>query len=238
MLVVDDELILRRMFERLFTRDGHKVELAATGTEAMARLRAGEFDLLLLDKNLPPPDGVELAIAGRKKLPEAVIVILTGYASKDSAERLVGVADEYIPKPFEIDHVGALLTALMNKRRRKPLPQPRRQVPVVQLLVDSPIEAQRLSARVKALGFGLSTEKDVGQVKPDVLVLEADQCSFQVRQAIWKHQAEAPHFRVVLIMEPGSMSDSMAAVAVKAAFRLVHPFEDSAVDQILAQAVK
>lgn len=242
-LVVDDEAILRRMFERLLTHDGHQVALAASGQEALQRLKAESFDLMLFDKNLPAPDGVELAVQARKLHPQGVIVMLTAYASKESADRLVGVADEYLSKPFEIEHVRTVLNALMERKRKtaakKPAPAasdgPRREKLLVQLVLTTPEETQRVGARAKALDFEVSTEPAIGKANADILIIAAEVCTFEVRQQVWKRQAEHPGFKVVLMVDPTSLADSVAAVSLRAAARFSYPIEDQAVDKVLLQ---
>lgn len=240
-LVVDDEVVLRRMFERLLASEGHRVTLAASGQEAQQLLKAESFDLLLLDKNLPAPDGVELAVQARKRYPQAVIVLLTAYASRESAEKLVGVADEYLAKPFELEHVRSVLNALMERRRKsaaaKAAPaagaSPQRGRLLVQLVLSSPEEARRVGERAKALDFDVSTEPSIAKANADLLIISAELCSFEVRQQVWKRQAEHPGFKVALLVDPGALADSVAAVSLRAAARLSSPLEDPAIDQAL-----
>ncbi len=114
-LVVDDERSVHAVLGRLFQKMGHPIRSVESGPDAMALL--GEsWDLFVIDKNLPQGNGIDTAIACRKAHPEAVIVMLTGFATAESAAALVGIADEYITKPFELDHLKQTVEALMDLR--------------------------------------------------------------------------------------------------------------------------
>lgn len=114
-LVVDDEQSVQGVLSRLFQRMGQTMRGTLSGAEALAML--GEpWDLFLIDKNLPQGSGVELAQAARVAHPEAIIILMTAFASRDSVEALVGIVDEYITKPFDVSYLREIITALMDFR--------------------------------------------------------------------------------------------------------------------------
>ena len=90
-LIAEDEESLRAMFARALTTDGHAVETAADGSEALDVLaRAnGRFDLLLTDIRMPIMDGIALALAVARDFPDLTILLMTGYA--DQRERAQGL---------------------------------------------------------------------------------------------------------------------------------------------------
>ena len=78
-LVVDDEVVIRRTLETLLCRQGYEVWTAADGAEAFGWLRQATFDLLLIDLKLPGGvSGLEIAKGARASQPDAAVLILTG----------------------------------------------------------------------------------------------------------------------------------------------------------------
>lgn len=114
-LVVDDEQSVQGVLQRLFERMGQTMRGTLSSAEAMTLL--GEpWDLFLIDKNLPQGSGIEVAKAARAAHPEAIIILVTAFASRDSAEELIGVVDEYVTKPFELSYLREIIVALMDFR--------------------------------------------------------------------------------------------------------------------------
>jgi DNA-binding response OmpR family regulator len=103
-LIVDDELIVRRVVSAALLRVGYYVELASSGSEALDRLARPGIDLLLLDIQLGDIDGVEVMEAARQAWPTLPIVMLTAHGSLPSAIAAVrcGVAD-YLLKPINVE---------------------------------------------------------------------------------------------------------------------------------------
>jgi len=112
-LVVDDEEPVRETLAEMLIAVGHKVELAESGPEAMAKLNRSHFDLVFTDLAMPEMDGWETARAIRKKFSDIRIVMVTGYGPTTTPpageEDLV---DGIIGKPFDFTQVGAMLTSL------------------------------------------------------------------------------------------------------------------------------
>ncbi|MDP1829469.1 MAG: response regulator [Archangium sp.] len=114
-LVVDDEQSVQGVLQRLFERMGQTMRGTLSSAEAMTLL-GQPWDLFLIDKNLPQGSGIEVAKAARAAHPEAIIILVTAFASRDSAEELIGVVDEYVTKPFELSYLREIIVALMDFR--------------------------------------------------------------------------------------------------------------------------
>ncbi len=102
-LVVDDEMSVRMVLETLLQEEiGFDVTLAESLTEGQALFAAGEFDLVLTDKNLPDGSGLELAEQVIDERPDVGVVIMSAFANLESAVDAIrmGVSD-YLVKPFE-----------------------------------------------------------------------------------------------------------------------------------------
>ncbi|MFW6163837.1 MAG: sigma-54-dependent transcriptional regulator [Planctomycetota bacterium] len=100
-LVVDDEPIVREGFARALNGDGFEVETAGDGQEAMDRLAARRFDLVITDLRMPEVDGQELLRHVKGRYPETEVVVLTGYGSIPNAvDAIKDGAYNYITKPL------------------------------------------------------------------------------------------------------------------------------------------
>jgi len=121
-LVVDDEEPVRETLAEMLIAIDHKVELAESGQEAMAKLNKSHFDLVFTDLAMPEMDGWETARAIRNKFPDIRIVMVTGYGPTTTPpageEDLI---DGIIGKPFDFTQVGAMLTNLTTHEAQTPV---------------------------------------------------------------------------------------------------------------------
>ena len=112
-LVVDDDELNRRMMHILLSREGHKVELASNGLEAFNMIKSKKFDIVFMDLQMPVMDGVEASQKIREWESGGVrtfIVALTASYLPERGEKLFEAGiDNYIPKPFELDHIQRML---------------------------------------------------------------------------------------------------------------------------------
>ncbi|MBL8228322.1 MAG: sigma-54-dependent Fis family transcriptional regulator [Bryobacterales bacterium] len=103
-LIVDDEAVVRESLEQWFADEGYFVRTAAGGKEALTLLGRQRFDIALLDIKMPGMDGMELQQGIRSLDPDLPIIIMTGYASVETAVRaLKQGAYDYITKPVDPD---------------------------------------------------------------------------------------------------------------------------------------
>ena len=112
-LVVDDGELNRRVLVRALETEGHVAEQAADGRAALELLRAGAFDVVLLDLVMPEMDGYETlaAIKADDALRHVPVIVISGIDELDSVVRCIEMgATDYLPKPFN----GALLRARVN----------------------------------------------------------------------------------------------------------------------------
>lgn len=117
-LVVDDESWARDMMREMLEREGYQVSAVGSGEEALRRAKEERFDLLLADIIMPRMDGLELVREFREVSPETIPLLITGYASIETAQVAMrqGVYD-YIVKPFDrADLCSAVAKALRRKK--------------------------------------------------------------------------------------------------------------------------
>jgi two-component system, cell cycle sensor histidine kinase and response regulator CckA len=99
-LLVEDDEHLRHAVARMLHREGYRVTEAASGADAVAVVESGEpLDVVLSDVVMPGLDGLATSAAIRRLLPDAKIVLMSGYTDHPALERLDGVAG-LLRKPF------------------------------------------------------------------------------------------------------------------------------------------
>ncbi len=112
-LAVDDEPSLLALMQDLLEAGGHKVESAGSAVDCLAKLRAGGFELLILDVNMPPLDGLEVLRMIRrdpalKNLP--VLMCTARDMTDDLDQAFEAGANGYIVKPFTAAALNASVT--------------------------------------------------------------------------------------------------------------------------------
>jgi DNA-binding NtrC family response regulator len=101
-LVVDDEEMLRKILDKILTKEGYVVHLAASGSEALEILAREHIDLVITDVKMPEMDGFDLLKTIKKDHPHAGIIVMTAFGDAYTVrDALLLGADEYITKPFK-----------------------------------------------------------------------------------------------------------------------------------------
>src|SRR5437667_5234168 len=117
-LVVDDEPLTARTLVRMVTHFGHEAVVADSVEQAVARFSEASFDVVLTDLNLGGWSGFELLTHVSSRAPEVPVVLITGYATIDSAmEAIQAGAYDSIAKPPTLEGLGELLRRAIEKRR-------------------------------------------------------------------------------------------------------------------------
>ena len=120
-LVVDDDEMNRRMMRLILTREDHYVELACDGFEACEMVKAQQFDIILMDLQMPEMDGVETSLrirASETGNKYAYIVALTAsYLPEKGSELFEAGIDNYIAKPFDVEHLRHILDYGLDHRK-------------------------------------------------------------------------------------------------------------------------
>src|SRR5215468_1246236 len=117
-LIAEDEESLRGFVARALAEIGHEVVAVGDGGQALDRLTADKFDLLLADIKMPVMDGIALALAAARDHPDVVILLMTGYADqRERASGLDALIRDVITKPFTLAEIRALVTAALEAKR-------------------------------------------------------------------------------------------------------------------------
>lgn len=116
-LIADDEESIRFMISEIMTREGYIVELAADGAEAIEKASDGDFDLMILDIQMPKKNGLEVLREVRATNPGTAIVMITAHGTRQIAlEAIKDGAFDYFTKPFEIDELRIVSRRALERR--------------------------------------------------------------------------------------------------------------------------
>ncbi len=119
-LIVDDDPVVRDSLGKWFESEGYQAAIANGAKEALERLQAGRWDIALLDIKMPGVDGIELQAKLKDIEPDLPVVIMTGFASVETAVRaLKNGAYDYITKPFDPDELVHLVENCLEHTRVK-----------------------------------------------------------------------------------------------------------------------
>jgi DNA-binding NtrC family response regulator len=117
-MIVDDEHSVRTSLREWFLEDGFEVEIAEDGLDALRKLESGPFDLMVVDLKMPGMDGISLQRRMREVYPDATIIILTAFASVETAvEALKLGAFDYVTKPVDPDELSHTVRRALERRQ-------------------------------------------------------------------------------------------------------------------------
>jgi DNA-binding NtrC family response regulator len=155
-LVVDDMAAVRNLLVSCFTRRNLMVTAANDGRAAIQLLERhpGRFDLVVTDLNMPGADGFAVLQEAKRTNPGCAVVIVTGYATLDSAIQAVRVgAYDFLPKPFNLSELERLLDRIATDRSwvdKRPVAPPELPPATMEQLTD---RVRELEDRLASLGI-------------------------------------------------------------------------------------
>lgn len=122
-LVVDDDLLNQRMMQVILAREGYQVDLASNGLEAFEAIKSHQYDIVFMDLQMPVMDGIEASRrirewenGGRHTF---IVALTASYLPEQGHEMFEAGIDNYISKPFELDHIQRLLKYSLTPRPEK-----------------------------------------------------------------------------------------------------------------------
>jgi len=115
-LVADDDTNSRALVVRILKKDGHSVETAGTGMEAINKAQADIFDLVITDRAMPEGNGDSVALSVKTRTPETPVILLTGFGDimKDDGECPAGI-DKILCKPVTREDLRRAIEEVMGK---------------------------------------------------------------------------------------------------------------------------
>ncbi|OQX19372.1 MAG: Fis family transcriptional regulator [Desulfobulbaceae bacterium A2] len=115
-LVIDDERINLENISHVLRKDGYAVETATCGQQALELMEGGRYDLVITDLKMEGMDGVQVMRHAKELMPESEVIIVTGYATVNSAVEAMALgAFYYLPKPLKLDELRALVAKALEK---------------------------------------------------------------------------------------------------------------------------
>ncbi len=117
LLIVDDEQTLRESLQRVFSREGYDADAVNSAESALELLASNVYHVVITDIILPGIDGIELLKRIKEKLPEQLVIIITAYASIDTAIRAIRLgAYDYIVKPIVHEEIKQTVKNAVKQR--------------------------------------------------------------------------------------------------------------------------
>jgi two-component system response regulator PilR (NtrC family) len=115
-LIVDDEMSMRNLFSIMLAKEGYEVDVAEDGMAALSLLDKKIYDLVITDIIMPKIKGTELLKKVKEVHPETVVIMITAYASTESAvEAMKEGAYDYITKPFSVEEIKVIIAKALER---------------------------------------------------------------------------------------------------------------------------
>jgi DNA-binding NtrC family response regulator len=119
-LIVDDELIMRESLAGWLERDGHQVEKASNGEEALEKSKSSRYDILIVDIKMEGMSGLELLKQLNETDPDVAVIMITAYGSISTAiEAMKNGARDYLLKPFDPNALGVIIEKITESQARE-----------------------------------------------------------------------------------------------------------------------
>ena len=114
-LVIDDDAVVGRSFDRVLSDKGYEVSTVLSGEEAMDSIKENEFDVVFTDIKMPGMDGLEVTERIKARCPWTPVVVITGYGTEDNeAKASVLGASGFVRKPLTPEMIESVTLKAMN----------------------------------------------------------------------------------------------------------------------------
>lgn len=119
-LIVDDEDIVLKSCLRVLQKLDYEIDIAYSGQTALDNLEKKKYDIVVTDLMMPGMDGMQLLEEIKKRYPDVIVIIFTGYATVDTTRQaLKAGAFDYIPKPFTPDELRNVIDNAVKSLKNK-----------------------------------------------------------------------------------------------------------------------
>ena len=203
LLIVDDELSVRDSLGKWFREEGYEVETAENANDALTRLAQAPWDVALVDIKMRGTDGIELQRRMHEDDPEVMVIIMTGYASVETAvAALKNGAYDYVTKPLDPDEIAHLVkNALAHKRTEK-------ENVLLRETVAEVARPEEMVGQSAAMAKVFDAIETVGPTDATVLITgESGTGKELVARAI--HQASPRRFHPLVVIHCGALTETL-----------------------------
>ncbi len=203
LLIVDDEAIVRDSLGKWFHEEGYEIGLAQSASEALTRLAESRWDLALVDIKMPGTDGIELQRRMREIDPGLIVIIMTGYASVETAvQALKNGAYDYVTKPFDPEDIANLVRNALSHRSAQ-----EENVRLRETVAEVARPAE-LIGKSKAMQRVLEAIETVGPTEATVLITgESGTGKELVARAL--HGASPRRFHPLVVIHCGALTETL-----------------------------
>ncbi len=120
-LVIDDDAVVGRSFDRVLTKKGYEVSTALTGEEGLERMETNAYDVVFTDIQMPGMNGIEVAEHIKSKCPWTPVVVITGYGTEEHEAKasVLGVKG-FVRKPLTPEIIESITLKAMEKQAEAP----------------------------------------------------------------------------------------------------------------------
>ena len=117
-LVIDDDAVVGRSFDRVLTEKGYEVNTALSGEEGLDKIDTREYDVVFTDIKMPGMDGLEVAERIRERCPWTPVVVITGYGTdeNEAKARVLGTKG-FVRKPLTPEIIESVTLKALKERR-------------------------------------------------------------------------------------------------------------------------
>ncbi len=166
-LLVEDELEVRRLMTEVLEGYGHHVVPAASGAEALSRLESTRFDLLITDVKMPVMSGLELAARVAREWPQTRLLFVSGYS-----DETLGVPGDamILRKPLDLDQFSTRVRELLRKERTGGLVLVVDDEPAIRRFIRAALE--QAGYRVSEASDGLDALRQLQAYTPDIVITD------------------------------------------------------------------
>ncbi len=202
-LIVDDDIVVRDSLGKWFESEGFQVSIAPGAAAALEMLASRRFDLALVDIKMPGVDGIELQAKLREIDPAMPVIIMTGFASVETAVRaLKNGAYDYITKPFDPDELVHLVNKAISHKRAE------REVSKLKENLDEIFPETKLIGQSPAMKRVIELVETVAPTDATVLITgESGTGKEVVARAI--HALSPRRYNPMVVIHCGALTESL-----------------------------
>ncbi|MBI4863915.1 MAG: sigma-54-dependent Fis family transcriptional regulator [Candidatus Riflebacteria bacterium] len=203
LLIVDDELVVRDSLGKWFIEDGFEIGLAESASEALTKLAEGDWEVALVDIKMPGIDGIELQRRLQQIDPDLKVIIMTGYASVDTAvQALKNGAYDYVTKPFDPDEISHVVHNALTQRRTS------QEVSRLREAVSASVQPREFIGQSAAVRKVIENIDVVGPTDTTVLITgESGTGKELVARLI--HAASRRRYHPMVVIHCGALNDTL-----------------------------
>ncbi|KPK45885.1 MAG: hypothetical protein AMK74_02015 [Nitrospira bacterium SM23_35] len=115
-LIVEDEQDMLLGLQKILSNQGHKVEIAASGSAGLEKVQESNFDIVITDLKMPDVDGIELLRKVKELHSDTIVIVITGYGTVENAVEAMKLgAYDYITKPFDAEHIRMVVRKALKQ---------------------------------------------------------------------------------------------------------------------------